>query len=1400
MRRIRKCIAMFAIVATLVVNVIPVSAAEAVAPQTGAPAVDYVHLINYYIEKLDIPAYMRKNPDLVQVFGSNVPMYVLHYALCGVAEGRRTGTWDPVAFVVNNREVIWQSAISGRTDYFNIEQYKKIYPSVVKVLGDDTIALITHYLSNGIYEGKLSGGKFDPRVFANQYPNADLRTNSTVEQLAAAFLVEKVKAYPTTSSASSSSASTSSSSSGGSSSGGSSSGGGNENPSKPSNPNDDNESIVIDNYKLRRVNSDGEHFSEDMQAKAKLSNPEGLGFVALWNEFYEDIDVYVDACVGENIVYAFELEAEDFSFNDEEYEAVLVYDDFFTFDFEKVEDILETLTITYEPVEEGGEDEPSNPDNGDENPNDPEDGNDELVFDDMSSNIRSAQFKLRNGDVVELPETVSDLIERGYYFTTGDLGTEVGAGETAEVGMYANNENINNSHKVLLTVKNFSDEEVTVEECIAYKAYWANTSTDSIMVLPGGITLESTYDDIRTIAGQADEGATYNFDTHSTYYLTDEDSSDDAVYFAFNAHANQVVEELTIKHLYISTLAEAEETYSDSITEPDEEGSLDYSDMSSSIRSGQFKLRNDDIVTMPEYVSDLVDRGYYLTSADLSSDVQAGSTVTVSLYADSNNIDNTHKVLLTVKNFSDEVKTVTECIAYEMLTTVESDIVLPSGITLGSLYTDVKSSQGEPDWGTYYYIGNYETLTNAVKFSVDSADAIEEICITVPKTAEDLYNNGDSSDSETPGEEGDQTTDDILELELDDSEELPDVCERPENITYDDLVTPVIGGITFRGEAITDINEEGVEEHLRYECITLQDLLNTGELTLVENQTLVGTDEDGNSVDIDLTADTEIGSYTGTTGTYCNIGDVTVQIGLVNPTSETCVLRDCYVWRIYLDSFDKESGLTFSLLSDNEDVENITYDSTMMDIRGILGTPAAKSNYTSSYSRTWKFEHLWHGVADTVSNDSAALDPYMELKCTFDSEYKLDSVDMTIPVPAEVIEGSVEVKDSLDDYTEAEYSNITVGGLPLTVPTSVEDIVASGFVAYEYEGLEALTSDTEVTDSTNIGGYFIKKSEVDSSEPTILVFVESYENMSGGAMPIDKLGIQKISVSPYGEITDSVSNTVYYCDSYLGMCNEAVGGTIESPVSVDVLKSMYGEPSSELSDMEGAVSYVYEIEGTDYTVTFDVLTDSNIVMSIAIASSTSYEVEEEEVEDNYLLSFEEASTFTVNGNEYNIPSLTSEFSALEVNPVSGYTALSESTVESGDSAMCLYNYNDIFSIRLETEVNRGTESMSATDLNVNKVVFKYLTISEIPEDASAQALQLAYNGLTLCMTKEDVEAVIGTTTDIRNGVYAYAITTNDGVSTAVVEVAYVESDGVEYLTSISIEVQANEDVPTTGAL
>lgn len=150
-------------------------------------------LRDYYERSFDAASYAEKNPNLTGIIGDSAEAYLNHYLACGISEGRRTGKFDCVAFVWNNREWFRQHGLEKDNPFFNAEKYRKNNPDLDVVYGDDMQAYVEHYITFGITEGRSSESSFDILAFSKDHPDTGVRTNAAPEEILRSYRAETAK-------------------------------------------------------------------------------------------------------------------------------------------------------------------------------------------------------------------------------------------------------------------------------------------------------------------------------------------------------------------------------------------------------------------------------------------------------------------------------------------------------------------------------------------------------------------------------------------------------------------------------------------------------------------------------------------------------------------------------------------------------------------------------------------------------------------------------------------------------------------------------------------------------------------------------------------------------------------------------------------------------------------------------------------------------------------------------------------------------------------------------------------------------------------------------------------------------------------------------------------------------
>ena len=116
----------------------------------------------------DVKAYMNRYVDLRNAFGDDLKSYYMHYINSGKKENRN-------ALDCSTRQGGGVTKYAGK-DYsavYNYEYYTQNNPDVKTAFKDDDIAILKHFINNGMKEGRKASPNFDLVSYKNA--NADLR-------------------------------------------------------------------------------------------------------------------------------------------------------------------------------------------------------------------------------------------------------------------------------------------------------------------------------------------------------------------------------------------------------------------------------------------------------------------------------------------------------------------------------------------------------------------------------------------------------------------------------------------------------------------------------------------------------------------------------------------------------------------------------------------------------------------------------------------------------------------------------------------------------------------------------------------------------------------------------------------------------------------------------------------------------------------------------------------------------------------------------------------------------------------------------------------------------------------------------------------------------------------------
>ena len=118
-------------------------------------------------ESFNVRAYRNAYQDLRLAFGDDLKAYYMHYIERGWMENRRTTGVDTLQNPVTVLDGVDYSAV------YDYEYYKSASPDVYGIYGDDDLALLRHFVNNGMAEGRRGSESFNVQAYRNAYQ--DLR-------------------------------------------------------------------------------------------------------------------------------------------------------------------------------------------------------------------------------------------------------------------------------------------------------------------------------------------------------------------------------------------------------------------------------------------------------------------------------------------------------------------------------------------------------------------------------------------------------------------------------------------------------------------------------------------------------------------------------------------------------------------------------------------------------------------------------------------------------------------------------------------------------------------------------------------------------------------------------------------------------------------------------------------------------------------------------------------------------------------------------------------------------------------------------------------------------------------------------------------------------------------------
>ncbi|MBP3505516.1 MAG: N-acetylmuramoyl-L-alanine amidase [Lachnospiraceae bacterium] len=115
------------------------------------------------INTFNVTSYRYEYPDLRVAFESNLPLYYLHYINCGKAEGRHgTGTTS-IQNPVTSLDGIDYSLV------YDYNYYVNKYADIKQVFGEDDVAVLKHFITFGMNEGRQGNAEFIVSYYRSNY-------------------------------------------------------------------------------------------------------------------------------------------------------------------------------------------------------------------------------------------------------------------------------------------------------------------------------------------------------------------------------------------------------------------------------------------------------------------------------------------------------------------------------------------------------------------------------------------------------------------------------------------------------------------------------------------------------------------------------------------------------------------------------------------------------------------------------------------------------------------------------------------------------------------------------------------------------------------------------------------------------------------------------------------------------------------------------------------------------------------------------------------------------------------------------------------------------------------------------------------------------------------------------
>jgi len=106
-------------------------------------------------EGFDVATYRQNYPDLQKIYGDDLQKYYTHYIKSGKAEKREA--------VIDRREAQYAAV-------YNYDYYLSHNKDIASKLNDSRATVLNHFLNSGMKEGRIASEEFNPKLYRRNYP------------------------------------------------------------------------------------------------------------------------------------------------------------------------------------------------------------------------------------------------------------------------------------------------------------------------------------------------------------------------------------------------------------------------------------------------------------------------------------------------------------------------------------------------------------------------------------------------------------------------------------------------------------------------------------------------------------------------------------------------------------------------------------------------------------------------------------------------------------------------------------------------------------------------------------------------------------------------------------------------------------------------------------------------------------------------------------------------------------------------------------------------------------------------------------------------------------------------------------------------------------------------------